>query len=108
MFKSCATLLLTTLLTTLLAVLSQLAAAAEYHIGAQDKLRIKVHEWPALSDDMSVSPAGTLSLPIIGMLTVAGSTAAEIANEISNRLQLRAKLPERPFTSVEILQFRSF
>jgi protein involved in polysaccharide export with SLBB domain len=108
MFKSCATLLLTTLLTTLFAVLSQLAAAAEYHIGAQDKLRIKVHEWPALSDDMSVSPAGTLSLPIIGMLTVAGSTTAEIANEISNRLQVRTKLPERPFTSVEILQFRSF
>jgi protein involved in polysaccharide export with SLBB domain len=108
MFKSCATRLLTTLLTTLFAVLSQLAAAAEYRIGAQDKLRIKVHEWPALSDDMSVSPAGTLSLPIIGMLTVAGRTAGEIANEISNQLQLRAKLPEKPFTSVEILQFRSF
>lgn len=84
------------------------ARAAEYRIGPLDKLRIKVHEWPALTDEATISPEGTLTLPLIGIVKAEGSSVAELAQNIAARLQEQAKLPERPFASVEIVQFRPF
>jgi len=40
------------------------ASASEYKIGAQDRLRIKVYEWPALTDEVVVRSEGFISLAI--------------------------------------------
>src|SRR5687768_2842812 len=68
------------------------ALASDYKLGPQDKLRIKVHEWPALSDEMSIGDDGLIALPLIGNLKAAGSTTTELARQVSDQLQSRAKL----------------
>jgi protein involved in polysaccharide export with SLBB domain len=82
------------------------ATAADYRIMGQEKLRIKVQEWPALSDEVAVTDTGAFTLPVVGSLQSLGRNTSEIADEISERLQKTAKLDERPFTSVEVSQFR--
>ena len=84
------------------------SGCAEYRIVGQEKVRIKVHEWPALSDELSVGESGVFTLPIVGTLEAAGRTAGEIAQEISTRLQERAQLKEPPFASVEVSHFPPF
>ena len=84
------------------------ARAAEYKIGPQDRLQIRVHEWPALSTQVSVNPEGGFTLPLIGFVKAAGMSAGELERHVSDRLQLQAKLGESPYTSIEIMQFRPF
>jgi exopolysaccharide production protein ExoF len=84
------------------------ASATDYRIGPQEKLKLKVHEWPALSDEVTVSPEGMISLPMIGNIKAAGMTTAQLAHEISSQLKDKSKLVEEPFTSVEIVQFRPY
>ena len=84
------------------------ARSAEYRIGPLDRLQIRVHEWPALSTQVSVNPEGGFTLPMIGQVKAAGMSAGELERHVSERLQVQAKLGESPFTSVEILQFRPF
>ncbi|TIL81256.1 MAG: polysaccharide export protein, partial [Mesorhizobium sp.] len=75
------------------------AAAADYKLGPQDKVRIKVYEWPALSDDLAVGDDGTLALPLVGTLKADGISVADLAKE---------NLREPPYVSVDILQYRPF
>ncbi|RWP69995.1 polysaccharide biosynthesis/export family protein [Mesorhizobium sp.] len=84
------------------------AAAADYKLGPQDKVRIKVYEWPALSDDLAVGDDGTLALPLVGTLKADGISVADLAKEISSRLQKKENLREPPYVSVDILQYRPF
>jgi polysaccharide biosynthesis/export protein ExoF len=102
--------------TLLLALLPFSAEATEYHLGAQDKLRVKVVEWRAdkteyfnwevFAGEYSVSASGTVSLPLIGSLPAAGMTSDEFAAAIADTLQKRAGAPSRPEASVEIIQYR--
>jgi hypothetical protein len=82
--------------------------AADYKLGPQDKLRIKVYEWPALSDEVTVSADGIISLPLIGNVNAAGMSATGLAREIADQLQSREKLAGKPYAAVEVLQYRSF
>ncbi|GAU86734.1 capsule polysaccharide export protein [Bosea sp. BIWAKO-01] len=90
--------------------------AAEYHVGPHDRLRIKVSEWrpttrelfewSTLSGEFTVSPAGMLSLPVIGAFSVETMTMADIAATISDRLKVAAGLVSAPATAVEMAQYR--
>jgi protein involved in polysaccharide export with SLBB domain len=84
------------------------AIAAEYRIGPLERLRVKVYEWPALSDELTVSPEGMISLPIVGSFKATDMTVAELADAIARQLQVRAELQEKPFASVEITHFRPY
>lgn len=84
------------------------AAAHNYILGAGDKLRIKVHEWPDLSGQYIVGPSSTVSLPVIGEIDVADMTARELSQTISKSLRSAAKLSGNPSCSVEIVEFRPF
>src|SRR5690606_32147421 len=65
------------------------ATATEYRLGTMDKLRVRVAEWQSAeggfrdwsagSGDYSVGPAGTISIPFVGELPVAGKTTAQVA-----------------------------
>jgi polysaccharide export outer membrane protein/exopolysaccharide production protein ExoF len=84
------------------------AVAADYKIRPHDKLHTQVYEWPALSSDLVVTGEGTISLPIVGAMKAAGSSASDLARLISAALQTRAKLHDAPYVMVEVLQFQPF
>ena len=90
--------------------------AAEYRLGTMDKLHVRVAEWQtaeggfrdwsSITGDYSVGPAGTISMPFIGELSVTGKTTAEVATAIGDGLQQKLGLPDRPEASVELAEFR--
>lgn len=84
------------------------AETVQYRLGAQDRLRIHVYEWPALTGEFTVGADGMLSLPLIGQVSVTGLQTADLSQEISTRLKARAGLTEPPDTAVGIAQYRPF
>jgi len=94
------------------------ARTADYLLGPQDKVRIKVYEWRAarddifewdgLNDEFTVGATGTMSLPFAGEVEAGGMTTGELAGRIAERLRSEMGLGRRPDTSVEIVQFRPF
>lgn len=55
-----------------MAVLSQAASAAEIPLGAGDVLKISVYNNPDLTLETRVSDSGSITFPLVGMLTVGG------------------------------------
>lgn len=100
----------------LLGPLHAFAQEKQYLLGTADKLRIRVAEWqPAdgtirnwdvINGDYSVGVSGSLSLPFIGQLDVAGKTTGQVGEEIGAQLQSKFALRNLPSASVEISQFR--
>ncbi len=100
----------------LTAPLAAFAQDGQYRLGTADKLRIRVAEWqPAdgtirnwdvINGDYAVGPSGTLSLPFIGQLDVAGKTPGEVGEAIGAGLQSKFALRNLPSASVEVAQFR--
>ncbi|WP_201833342.1 polysaccharide biosynthesis/export family protein [Microvirga zambiensis] len=92
------------------------AAADDYRLGPQDKLRIRVVEWRAgsaeyfdwavFANEYAVSASGTVSLPLIGSLPATGRTTEEFATSVAETLQKRAGLLRPPEATVEIVQYR--
>src|SRR6185437_13544465 len=70
-----------------------------------DKLSIKVFQFPELSGDYTVSGNGSISIAPIGELHAAGSTAIELSKAISDRL-VKAGFSSRPGTTVDVVQSR--
>lgn len=102
--------ILAALLALILVAVSPIAAhaASQYRLGVGERLRIDVYEWPDLSGEFSVGPAGTVFLSLIGEIVAEDRTPVELAASISGALQKRADLPEPPSTTVEIMIYRPF
>jgi len=83
----------------------QQAAAQEYLVQPDDRLRIKIYQIPELAGDYLVSPSGTLSIAPIGAISVAGLSLDEVASRLSEYL-IKRGLSQRPGVSVEMLQAR--
>jgi protein involved in polysaccharide export with SLBB domain len=98
--------------------LSAGAAPADYKLGPQDRLRVKVFEWrpsrgevfewTALNDEYTIGAGGTVSLPLIGELAAEGLGTDELARAIADTLQTKVGLVQRPDAAVEVVQFRPF
>ena len=94
------------------------AFSAEYLLGPQDRLRLKIYEWrasrdvifewTALNDIFTVGAGGTLSLPFVGDVQAAGETPRNLAQEIGRRLMHEMGLGRKPDVAVEVVQFRPF
>lgn len=82
--------------------------ADEYRLGIQDRLRIYVAEWPALTNEFEVGASGSVVLPIVGEVDAAGLEPRELATEIAKRLQEQAKLRSLPNVAVDISAYRPF
>ena len=80
-------------------------AGSDYIVRADDRLKIKIFQYPELSDEYTVSANGTISIAAIGDIPVDGLSTKEVAKRISEEL-VRAGLSEKPGTSVDILQSR--
>jgi len=91
------------------------APAADALLAPQAKLRITVVQWmpikgayepwAALGGEFSVSEEGMLVLPVIGAVPVGTHDGAALAQEISRRLQEATGLVEKPYTTVEVVEY---
>jgi protein involved in polysaccharide export with SLBB domain len=95
-------------LATVLAMVPATAGAGDYKLGITDRVKIKVQEWPDLDGVYTVTPDGTVSLPLIGNINVVGRHLSDLAQDISDRLQRRSAGSERALAAVEIAQYRPF
>ncbi|MDG4879455.1 polysaccharide biosynthesis/export family protein [Mesorhizobium sp. WSM4935] len=94
------------------------AVAAEYLLGPQDKVRLKVYEWrasrdvifewTALNDDFVVGADGTLFLPFVGQIRAQDTSPGDLARAIGDRLMQQMGLGRPPDVAVEIAQYRPF
>lgn len=99
-------------------VLSSKSMAAEYRLGPEDKVRIMVFEWrpsrgeaypwSPLNSEFTVSNSGILSLPLIGDIRANSLTTEQVGSVVSDQLQKKMGLVERPSTSIEISKYRPF
>jgi polysaccharide biosynthesis/export protein len=77
-----------------------------YRVGAGDRLTVRVAGEPDLSSEYLVDGAGTISLPYIQTITIAGMTASEIEKLIAGRL--RHGYLRDPQVSVQVTTLRPF
>ncbi len=77
--------------------------ATDYVVRADDKLRIKIFQYPELSGDYKVRGNGTISIAPIGDIPVNGFSTKEIANQISERF-VRSGFSDKAGTSVEVIE----
>jgi polysaccharide export outer membrane protein/exopolysaccharide production protein ExoF len=90
--------------------------AADYAVGAFDKIRITVSDWNPTAADFrtridgifTVDPGGSLSLPLIGTVPVAGVDAAKVAGLVGERFATLVGAIQPPITSAEVVEYRPF
>ncbi|HEY8614654.1 polysaccharide biosynthesis/export family protein [Phenylobacterium sp.] len=61
--------------------------AADYRIGAQDKVEINVFGIEELKREVQVDSGGKILLPLIGQVQAGGRTPAELSNDIAGLLK---------------------
>ena len=71
---------------TATAAAQETAPVADYIIGAGDMLNISVWKDEALTRQVVVLPDGKIGFPLIGQVTAAGKTVAELTKEIEQKL----------------------
>ncbi|HSU84213.1 MAG TPA: polysaccharide biosynthesis/export family protein [Thermoanaerobaculia bacterium] len=76
-----------------------------YRIGARDLLSVRVDEDEKLNGDRRVTEAGTINLPLIGDVPVAGKTASEVGQSVKRLLE--EKYMQRASVDVQVMEFRS-
>ena len=77
------------------AFLSFSIPASAQSLGPDDVLSVTVLTYPELSaETVTVSPSGTINLPVAGQVSVLGKTPAQLAREIARRLNVRVVNPE--------------
>jgi polysaccharide biosynthesis/export protein len=79
------------------------AAQGDYRLAPKDRLRIQVHGQNELTRELRVSEAGTVTVPLLGELQVAGLSAAETEGRIAAGLKGRYLV--NPRVSVSILEY---
>ena len=61
--------------------------AADYQLGAGDKLRIEVYRDTQMSQSVQVRPDGKITLPLVGDIAASGRTPAELDEVITRALK---------------------
>lgn len=84
---------------------AQQPAGGGYPIGARDLLEIRVFEVPELNVERRVTEAGTVSLPLIGEIEVAGLTPAAAAERLETMLE--ARYVQRASVEIQVREYRS-
>jgi polysaccharide export outer membrane protein len=69
-------------------------AGPQYRLGPEDQIRVSVWENPQLTLDLVVRPDGKISMPLIQDIVAEGLTAAELAEQIREKLLVYIKEPQ--------------
>jgi polysaccharide export outer membrane protein len=80
--------------------------SSDYIIGAEDTVEVQVWKNPDLSKVVTVRPDGKISLPLIGDVPAAGHTAAQLAEAVTEKLQVYYREPAQ--VTVIIAQINSY
>ena len=80
-------------------------AASDYTVRADDKIKIRVYQFPELSGEFTVSSTGKIFMPPIGEILVDGLSTNDISARISDLL-VAGGHSQKPGTTVELLQSR--
>jgi len=81
--------------------------AHEYVIGAGDELRINVWQNNDLSTEVLVRPDGTITMPLVGDIQVAGKTPTDVKGELTTKLAEFIKT-ESAVVTVAVAQVQSY
>ncbi len=76
-----------------------------YQIGPRDLIAVRVDEDAKLNGDRRVAEDGTVNLPLLGDVKVAGKTTGEITATLKKLLE--DKYMQRASVDVQVLEFRS-
>jgi polysaccharide export outer membrane protein len=79
--------------------------AADYRIGAQDKVEVNVFGIDDLKREVQVDSGGKILLPLIGQVQAGGRTPAELSNDIADAL--KAKYMKDPQVIVTVREAQS-
>lgn len=81
------------------------ATGAGYILGPGDQVTVRVVNFEEINDKpIPVDLSGSIHLPMVGRVPIAGLTVEQVAAEISRRLEVYVK---RPDVSVSVAEFRS-
>lgn len=81
--------------------------AEGYLLEPGNRVRVTVFNEPNLSGDLTLDPAGNITLPLVGNVLASGLTAGALARQVEETL-VRASLMQTPSVSVEVQTFRPF
>ena len=73
---------------------AQAPVPPSYLIGPNDLLSIYVWKEPELTRDVTVTPDGRISFPLIGEIVAQGRTVTDLKNAIADKLQAYVTAPE--------------
>jgi exopolysaccharide production protein ExoF len=82
--------------------------SAEYLLGPDDNVTVRVYEWPDLNGDFKVGPDGKISFPLIGDVSATGLTTSQLEKAVGAMLTEQARLKVSPSITVQIKEFRPF
>jgi polysaccharide export outer membrane protein len=85
-------------------VIAQEPAASDYAIGPRDILDVKCLELPELNLERRVSDSGSIDMPLVGDIPVAGSTAAQVRDKIATAL---TKYVNHPNVMVSVKEYNN-
>ncbi|QYE35056.1 polysaccharide export protein [Polymorphobacter sp. PAMC 29334] len=87
-------------------VAAPVPSIAAYHLAPGDKLRITVFGEERLSGEYSLTPAGNVAFPLIGLVQADGKSVEEVQALITARLA--AGYVNDPRVSAEVITFRPY
>jgi len=73
---------------------AQVVGASEYALSPNDQLEINIIGQPDLTTKQVVTPDGTISLPVIGRIKVAGLTLSQLDEYLSSEFAKYIKKPK--------------
>lgn len=79
----------------------------EYHLGANDKIRVITYGEDSLTGEFFIGGSGKVSLPLIGEVQAAGLSISQFQREVETALKTGDILKD-PHVSVEVLTYRPF
>ena len=86
-------------------VAASAAAPGAYRIGPLDVLDITVFQVPDLTKTVQVADSGTINLPLVGEVPVAGKTAQDVERDLTAKLG--AKYLQNPQVTVYVKEYNS-
>jgi polysaccharide export outer membrane protein len=78
--------------------------SGSYVVGPEDVIEVFVWKEPELSTTVTIRPDGMITLPLAGDLEAAGTTPAELGDQIADRLK---QYMDRPLVTVVVKQINS-
>lgn len=72
-----------------------------------EKIKITVYGEEALTGEYSVSPSGTVNMPLIGSIRAGGRSQSEFARDVAAKYRGGGFLQD-PHVTVEVVQFKPF